>query len=83
MGLRFQVTQRSAVPLAESAGRVFALVRRGDAIESPVESRPLLETLRRDEPVDFELRFSSADGTSLRVSLPGEPQQAIDPPAPH
>jgi len=82
LGLRVQVTQRSAVPLAISAGSVFALVRRGGADELPVESRPLFETLQRDDPVIFELRFSSADGASLRVSLYGESPQLIDLPAP-
>jgi len=82
VGLRVQVTQRSAVPLAVSAGSAFALVRRGAAVESPIESRPLFETLQRDDPVVFEVRFASADGTSLRVSLYGEPPQVIELPAP-
>jgi len=82
LGLRVQVTQRGAAPITVSAGSAFALVRRSAAVESPVESRPLFETLQRDDPVVFELRFASADGTSLRVSLYGEPQQVVDLPAP-
>ena len=81
LGLRVQVTPRGAEPLAVSSGNVFALVRRSGGVESPVESRPLFETLQRDDPVVFELHFSSADGSSLRVSLPGEPPQLAELPA--
>jgi len=81
LGLRVQVTQRGAVPLAVSAGSAFALLRRGAAAEAPVESRPLFETLQRDDPVVFELRFASADGSALRISLDSEPPQVIDLPA--
>lgn len=82
LGLRVQVTPRGVEPLAVSTGSVFALVRASGAVESPVESRPLFETLQRDDPALFELRFSSADGSALRVSLPGEPPQLVELPAP-
>lgn len=81
LAIRVQVTQRGDVPLAVSASSAFALLRPGAAAEAPVESRPLFETLQRDDPVVFELRFISADGNALRISLGSQPPQVIDVPA--
>lgn len=75
--LRVQVQHRGPSPITVEAARAFTLVAAARSPLSPVESRPLFETLQPDEPATFELRFAPVEGArALRVQLPiGSPQE--------
>lgn len=72
LGLRVEVTHHGAAPLTLDGARDFGLVGSAPDLAQPAESRPLFETLQRDEPVVFTLRFAGSTGAvALRVTLPG------------
>lgn len=71
LAMNVRVTHHGAEPLLLTSARTFALLTRGGQAAAPVEAQPVFETLQRDEPLQFRLRFANAgDPVALSVSLP-------------